>query len=84
MPTNPSRIPTSRRPVTRWLRSTPSAKTAVKIGAEALRIAASPESMYCWPQVIRKNGNAVLNAPISASGTTYARRPPKPLPRSTM
>ena len=53
----PTRMPTSRRPVARWLWSYASAKTAVKSGVEALKIEASPESMYCWPHAIRKNGS---------------------------
>ena len=59
--------------MTRWLRSIERAKSAVKSGAEALKIAASPESMYCWPQAIRKNGTAVLISASSASGQAYAR-----------
>jgi hypothetical protein len=43
----------------------------VKSGADALKIEARPESMYCWPHAIRKNGTAVLTAPSSASGSTY-------------
>jgi hypothetical protein len=43
------------------------------LGADALKMEARPESMYCWPQAIRKNGIAVLPAPSRASGHTYAR-----------
>ena len=79
-PPNASTTPASREPVTRWLRSIERAKSAVKSGAEALKIAASPESMYCWPQAIRKNGTAVLISASSASGRAYGRSCAKPWP----
>jgi hypothetical protein len=56
----------------------------VNRGAEALKIEARPESMYCCPQAIRKNGSAVLTSPRSASGRTYGRSTATLRPRATM
>ena len=68
--------------MTRWVRSIGSAKSAVKSGAEALKIAARPESMYCWPQAIRKNGTDVLISASSASGQAYGRSSDRLCPAS--
>ena len=57
----------------KWEKNKAIAKSAVNSGADALKIEAGPESMYCWPQAIRKNGTAVLINASSASGHAYGR-----------
>ena len=41
----------------------------LKIGVSEFSTAAVPESMYCSPQVIRKNGSAVAIIPSAAMGS---------------
>ncbi len=37
-----------------------------KIGTSEFSTAAVPESMYCWPQLMRKIGRPAFTAPMTA------------------
>ncbi len=82
-PTSPSTIPTIRRPVARSLWANQIASSATQIGTVALAIAATPESMCCWPQAISVNGRALLMIP-SAKARHPARRSRPSMPRAAM
>jgi len=49
------------------------ARSATKIGMEALPIAAIPESMRVWPQAISQNGSAVLITPSTTPAQPKSR-----------
>jgi len=66
-PKKPRPTPTALRSVSRSSRKASAATSTPKIAVEALRIAASPVSMLCWPQVMSVKGRALFSNPMTKS-----------------
>ena len=79
-PTSPSTIPTIRRPVARSLCANQIASSATQIGTVAFAIAATPESMCCWPQAISVNGTRAVDDPEREGAPPGPPQPPEHAP----